>query len=198
MRLKWIIGGVASLFIAVSCSSGDSGNGKFPKDFNSRTDSEKVAYMMEAVSPDSVARYICYASLGDIPEARIDSLSIAVYYAFEHYKGDDLARFGESFDNMQDNLPLDKKMKLMKLAGLDDPMGIGLKLGLEFIEQIRDNKLSADKVAEEIAAFKKSCANDPETYSRFVKGFKAALKANGTTELPAGVYQRFVNMSETL
>lgn len=152
--------------------------------------------MMEAVSPDSVARYICYAALGEIPEAKIDSLGIAIFYAFEHYKGDDLVHFGEAYDNMQDLLPLDKKMKLMRLAGTEDSTGLGYKLGLEYVEHIRDSKISADDVAKEIANFKKACASDHETYVRFVKGFKAALKANGGTDLPQGVYTRFANMTE--
>lgn len=187
----------ALLLVLTSACKGDKNPyGDFPKDFNERSDSQKIAYMMQAVTPDSVARFIVNASLGKIPGERIDSMSIAVLYAYEHYRGDDLTRFGESFDNIQNSLPLDEKMKMMKMAGTEDPMGLGYKLGLEYFQQIRDNQMTAEEVSNDIRAFRKSCAGDHDTYTKFVKGFKTALRAEGDRGLPKGVYSKFENMPE--
>lgn len=169
---------IGILFIMTGCGQSGNGNGNFPEDFNTRTDQQKIAYVMEAATPDSVARFICYAALGQIDGIRVDSVNQAVMYAYEHYQGADAEAFGREFDRVQDNLPLDSKMRIMKLAGTQDPLGLGLQLGLHYIDRIRDQRLSADDVREEISSFHKACSTDTATYVRFVKGVKAALRAD--------------------
>lgn len=183
-------------FILTGCGGSGKGNGNFPEDFNTRTDGQKVAYVMEATSPDSVARFICYAALGQVDGVRMDSVSQAVMYAYEHYQGADAEAFGREFDRVQENLPLDDKMRIMKLAGTQDPLGLGLQLGLHYIDRIRDNKLSAGDVKAEISAFHKACANDTDTYVRFVKGVKAAVKADNGRGLSPQVRNELNTLEE--
>ncbi len=182
-----------------ACKGNRGGNGNFPDDFNGRTDGEKVAYMMEAATPDSVARFICYASLGYIDGVSLKSVNDAVLYATEHYKREEeLTQFGVEFENIQVGLPLADHMKIMKLAGTEDPMGMGLRLGLDYFEQLRDGQKSAAEVDREIAAFRKACGNDTATYVRFVKGFKAALREGGGRGIDPNVYRKYSNMPESL
>lgn len=187
--------------LATGCgSSTNKYGGDFPKDFNSRSDEEKIAYMMEAVTPDSVARFITYASLGYIPDVTLKSVNVAYNYAYQHYQNQDenQTKFIVEFDNFQNALSLDDKMKIMKAAGQEDPMGLGLRLGLDYFEQLRDKKMSLKEVDDEIRSFRKACGNDTAMYVRFVKGFKAALNTDGGKSIDAKIYAKYRNLPEQL
>lgn len=187
-------------FLSGCSGSGKGRNGDFPKDFDTRSDEEKIAYMMEAVEPDSVARYIANAALGDIPEGKIRSVSAAYNYAYQHYQnqGENQTKFIVEFDNVQNELSLDDKMKIMKAAGQEDPMGLGLRLGLDYYEQLRDKKMTLRQVDEEVAAFRRACGNDTATYVRFIKGFKAALNTDGGKSVDRAVYDKYRSLPEHL
>lgn len=181
--------------IMPSCG-GKGGSGDFPDNFGTIGDAGRVAYMMKAVSPDSVARFICDAALGKIEGARIDSLPTATLYAYEHYKDTDLASFAAQYDSYSQSLPLEEKMKLYALAGSYDPQQLGYQLGLEYVGNIRSKKMTADEVAAELAAFKKACSRDHDTYRRFVKGFKVVLELEKGNGISGDIYRRFINLSE--
>lgn len=183
--------------IAVSCGNGKDSAGDFPRDFNSRSDKEKVAYMMEAVTPDSVARFICDAALGDIPGVKIDTMAVAVSYVFEAYKDEDVInQFGGELDSYERSLPLDKRMQLLKISGDADPMGLGYQLGLEYVGKIREKSMTTDDIDKELKSFKKACGSDFDTYRRFVQGFKVALHEDAGKDFPQAVYNKYINMSE--
>lgn len=176
-----------------SCSG--KGNGNFPSDFESIGDAARIEYMMKHVEPDSVARFLVDVSLGRVEGARIDTLPTAVLYCYEHYKDDDLASFSNQFDIYTQSLPLPERMKIYSLAGQIDPQQLGYQLGLEYVNTIRNRKMTPDQVAEEIKEFKKACATDTATYRRFVQGFKVVLgmERNG---ISPEVYNKFINLSE--
>lgn len=180
--------------MSASCS-GHRESGAFPDDFNSRSDARKVEYVMRNATPDSVARFICAAALGDVEGARIDTLANATLYAYETYKDADLQTFAMAYDEYAESLPLDKKMRLRKLAAEEDPMGMGYQLGLEYVNSIRTDHKNASQVEAEISALKKACSANPEdsaTFSRFMKGFKVALEYDGNNEIPREIYNRYV------
>ena len=54
---------------------------------------------MKNTTPDSVARFICRAALGQVKGAGIESLGVATSYAYEKYSGNDLDSFGDEYDN---------------------------------------------------------------------------------------------------
>lgn len=178
----------------VSCGSGGTSTSKFPEDFNKKSDEEKVAYLMQTASPDSVARFICRAALGEIPGVKIDTLAIATLYAYETYKDKNLETFSHAYDAFADELPLDKKMTLRKLAAMEDPMQLGYALGLEYVNSIRLDHKNAKAVEEEIAALKKVCAQNPEDsamFPRFMKGFQVALEIDGAGDVPKEIYNKY-------
>lgn len=181
-------------FLAIGCRK-KGGSADFPDDFNSRSDTEKIAYMMEAVGPDSVARFICSASLGKIDGVKLDSMSMAVLYAYENYRDAEAQTiFGETLDSMQNSLPLAEKMEMLRKVGTEDAMGLGLRMGLEYVEQIREHHINANEALEEIKAFRKACGSDVDTYNRFITGLKVALKENGHRDLEKGVYEKLMNI----
>lgn len=184
------------MIVATACHSGRNGELDLPKDFNSRTDAEKVKYLMEAVSPDSVAVLLCRATLGELPELKIDTFANATLYAYENYRGDELNSFSNSLEGYKENLSLEKKMKIYKVASEEDPMGLGYSLGLEYVSQIRTKGMTEKDVEAELAAFKKACAADPQTYTRFIKGFKTALREDKGQGIPKDIYQKYLNISE--
>lgn len=203
MMKKFCLGlsGLVLALLSSACSgAGKDGNRDLPKDFQGRSDEQKVAYMMEAVEPDSVARFIVYSSLSSDPEVRIVSLSSAYNYAYQHYQnmGDRQEKFILEFEQLSGELPLDERMRLMKAAGQEDSLGLGLRLGIEYFKALREKKMTLQQVDGEIAAFRRACGNDTATYVRFVKGFKAALNTDGGRSVDRAVYAKYAAYPESM
>lgn len=190
----------AAVALLLAGCSGSNNNGEVPKDFEQRTDEQKVAYMMEAVEPDSVARFIVYSSLNDDPHTHISSLNKAYNYAYQHYQnmGDKQVKFIMEFEQLTGELPLDERMRLMKAAGQEDSLGLGLRLGIEYFKALREKKTTLNEVDAEIAAFRRACGNDTATYVRFIKGFKAALNTDGGRSVDRAVYAKYAAYPETM
>lgn len=192
-RLKIFI--LAASFLTLSaCGNGKNNKSDgFPDNFNSLDDAAKVAFIMKNASPDSVARFICNASLGKNPKAKIDTLAIASAYAYENYKDSDLLVFSKELDDYSANLPLDDKMKIYMMSGTIDPQGLGYELGLEYVNHIREEKMTIEEIIKELDAFKKACGNDSTTYIRFLKGFKTVLRIDHGKDLREDIYKHFID-----
>lgn len=184
---------IASGMIMASCGSKKSVEQEVSENLSNLSDTAKVAYMMRVVTPDSVARYICDASLGRYPQARIDTFTIATAYAYQHYADTCLISFSQELDYYSANLPLPDKMKIYSMGGQSNPQGLGYEMGLEYVNYIRENKMSVDDVKREINAFKDACGEDSLTYIRFLKGFKTVLNADRGKDLPEQIYTVFIN-----
>lgn len=183
---------IAALLTA--CSGTKKGDNRFDEGFQKLSDGEKVAFVMQNASPDSVARFIVNASIGRIPGVAIQSLPEATLYAYEHYKNEkDLQTFSAAYDDYAESLPLEGKMKIMKLVGEIDPQGIGYQLGLQYVSHIRDGEMSVDEVTKEIEAFRKACADDDMMFQRFITGFKVALEEDHGKDLKDDIYLKFKN-----
>ncbi|MDE6019157.1 MAG: hypothetical protein K2G85_10135 [Muribaculaceae bacterium] len=187
---------MALILMIPACGSKNKNSGDFPENFNSLSDEQKVAYMMEHVSADSVARFIIFAALGKIDNVRIDSLNNAALKAYETYKDTALQSFSWEFDRIGEELPIHDKMRLRTLIGSEDPQGLGLTLGLEYLNRIRVNNMSAEQVFEELTEFKKASADDPDLYARFLIGFRTVLRYDKNSDMPKEIYDRFLNFDE--
>lgn len=165
----------------------------FPENFGEIGDAGRVAYMMKQTTPDSVARFICASALGNVEGSRIDTLALATAYAYENYNGADVNTFGTEFDRYVSSLSLADRMRIYAMAGTEDPQGLGLKLGLEYMQTIRDNNMTVEEVEKELMEFKKACANDSDTYQRFLIGFKTVLQADHGKDMPQEIYDKFIN-----
>ncbi len=181
------------LIFLVGCKGSSSGYGNLPSDFQQRSDTQKIMYLVDNVPPDSVARFICAAAIDEVPGVTLDSLSTVTLYAYNHYKGKDLEAFQNAFDEFPESLPLAQKMKLLFKASLNDPIQLGYQLGLEYTSQIREQHKSVSDVEREIKEFRKACGSDVDTYNRFLQGFKIALEADRGKDLPEDIYRRFIN-----
>ncbi len=178
----------------MACGRGKDNNAdSFPENFSTLDDASKVSFVMKHASPDSVARFLCDASLGKVPQGKIDTLAIAVAYAYENYADSALMVFSQEFDDYSSNLPLDQKMRIYSMAGTSDPQRLGYELGLEYVSHIRANRMSVADIRKELEAFKRACANDSDTYRRFIKGFKTVLKVDHGKDLPEEVYKSFID-----
>ena len=185
---------VGALATAVAACGGKGSDGSsFPEGFNTLSDAQRVAYVMEKASPDSVARFICLAALGKVPGAKIDTLATASLYAYEHYSDSTLTIFSDEFDRFSSSLPLPDRMRIIAQAGLIDPQGLGYELGLHYVDQIREQKMTPAQVKEEVEALRKACADDPKTFTRFLTGFKTVLKLDRGKDLDAEIYDTFIN-----
>ena len=184
----------SALFLMLSACGGkkESVSGELPDGFNKLDDASKVAYVMKVSSPDSVARFICDASLGKLPDVRLDTFAIAAAYAYEHYTDSCLRIFSEEIDSYSSNLPLPDKMRIYFMAGKSDPQRMGYQLGLEYVAHIREDSMSVSQIREEIAEFRNACADDSATYRRFIKGFHTVLELDKGKDLPEEVYNTFI------
>ncbi len=187
---------MALILLIPACGGKGKNAGDFPDGFASLSDQQKVTYMMEHVSADSVARFIIYASLGKIEGVSIDTLSNATLKAYETYTDTALQSFSWEFDRIAEELPLHDKMRLRILVGAEDPQGLGLTLGLEYLNQIRVKDMSADEVLAELQALKKASADDPDMYARFLIGFRTVLRYDKNSDMPKEIYTRFLNYDE--
>lgn len=184
-----------SAALLLTCCGGNSHTAErqWPADFNLRDDAAKVDYMMKQVSPDSVARFICDGALGKIGGVKIDTIAIAVAYAYENYNDSSLMTFSREFDDYSSNLDLSDKMMIYLMAGLSDPKRLGYELGLEYVDHIREDSMKVADVKKEIEAFKTACADDSVTYIRFLKGFKTVLRLDHGKDLPEEIYTAFID-----
>lgn len=184
------------LIAGAACSGKKNSADSFPEGFDQLSDQQKVAYMMQHASADSVARFIIYAALGQIEGIHIDTLNNATLKAYEAYTDTALQSFSWEFDRLAEELPLHQKMKLRALVGAEDPQGLGLTLGLEYLNQIRVKGMTADQVLEELKALKKASKEDPDLYARFLIGFRTVLRYDKNSDMPKEIYTRFLNFDE--
>lgn len=195
MKRFSIFPAVCVALLMAGCGRGGSNTqSQYPDNFNAIGDTARVGYMIRTVSPDSVARFICRAALGQLEGTRIDSLGIATNYAYEQYIGKDADLFGSEYDNFVNSLPLADKMRMYAMAGVEDPQGLGLQLGLEYMQSIREKNMSVSDVEKELEEFRKACGDDKDTYNRFIIGFRTVLEADSGRDMPKEIYDRFINL----
>ena len=187
---------MAFIFLISACGGKKGEASAFPDGFASLSDEQKVVYMMEHASADSVARFIIFASLGRIEGVRIDTLNNATLKAYETYADTALQSFSWEFDRVAEELPLHDKMRLRALVGSEDPQGLGLTLGLEYLNQIRVKGMTSDDVAAELQELKRASADDPDMYARFLIGFRTVLRYDKNSDMPAEIYRRFLEYDE--
>lgn len=194
MKKLLLICGIAITLLCFYNCGGNDGNGlkDLPKNFNSMSDSQKVAWMMEKVTPDSLARFLFQAALGRIPGVKIDTLAMATLYAYENYKDSALIAFSDEYDRYPQSLSLPDRMKVYIIAGRSDPMGLGYSLGLEYVNQIRENQMSTQQIDAELKALKEVCGTDTMMFDRFMKGFRVALKVDHGHNLPESIYNKYI------
>lgn len=184
------------LLLIPACGGKNKNSNAFPEGFGNLSDEQKVAYMMQHASADSVARFIIYAALGKVEGVRIDTLNNATLKAYETYTDTALQTFSWEFDRVAEELPLHDKMKLRAMVGSEDPQGLGLTLGLEYLNQIRVKGMTADQVMEELSALKEASKDDPDLYARFIIGFRTVLRYDRNSDMPAEIYTKFLNYDE--
>lgn len=189
---------VALMLVGMSffggCRNKEGGENVLPKGGENMSDTQKVEYMMKQTTPDSVARFICRAALGQIEGVKIDTLSNATLYAYENYRDDDLQTFSQAYESFIDSLPLNLKMRLHKLEAEQDPMGLGYELGLGYVNVIRMEKKDAASIEKEIENLRQECMKSPEdtaTFTRFKTGFKVALDMDGSSDVPKSIYLKY-------
>lgn len=182
-----------AIMTATSCGGSKSAEVQpLPDNFSNLPDVAQVDFMMKHTSPDSVARFICNASLGKAPGAALDSLNIAVAYAYTNYNDSNLIVFSREFDDFSSNLPLNDKMKIYSLTGKYDPQRLGYELGLEYVNHIRESRMTVEQIRRELKSFREVCDTDSDMFIRFMKGFKTVLRVDHGKDLPEDIYQTFI------
>ena len=188
--------GIVTLILTGCKSKSNEAETGFPSALNAGSDADRVAYVMQNATPDSVARFVCMAAIGRVPGTHIDTMAIATAYAYDHYNDADRETFGEAMDRFVEALPLADRMLIYRKAGADNMQGLGYELGLEYLARIRENQMSLQEVDQEIEAFKEACVDDTLTYNRFLIGLKTAIIADSNNSVPAAVAQKYGRISD--
>lgn len=181
------------LMCVCSCKRGNGDDGPYPANFNSIGDAGRVAYIMRVAEPDSVARFVYNAALGKVEGTRIDTLGVAITYVNEKYTGEKLDKYYIAAENMKAMMSLADKMKVYTMEGYEDPEGVGFTLGLEYMQNIRERNLQVEDIRKEIEDFRKAMRKDPQTFDRFIIGFKTVLKNDRNKDLPMAIYNAFID-----
>lgn len=187
-----------SLLLAIfliACSKGDKSN--LPENFKSLSTDDKMAFLMDHMTPDSLARFLCNSAMGKVYNSRIE-LQPAMAYAYEHYNEDDQVAFALACEEYQQSLPLHEKVKFAKLAATEDPDIMSYELGLAYVGDIRENHKDVAQVTEEIDKLTKECRSDPDFYKRFMKGFKTALRLDRHRDLDDKIYLKFISYPDSI
>ena len=197
LKMKTRVLGVGVMMLTLLSGCGKEGKKSepgFPPDFNNRSDSEKVAFVMRTASPDSVARFVMETALGRKKGLSLDTLAIAELYVYSNYDSEKQLAYAEESDRIKENLSLSEQMYLFKKGSTESPVVLGLNLGLSYLSHIREHNLSVKEVEKEISDFKKMCGEDTTTYRRFVTGFTEALRQDKDKDVKREIYDRFINM----
>lgn len=182
--------------VAVSgCKKKEIAN--LPNTFNSLSTEEKMEYLIKKLPPDSVALFICEASMGKKYDSRIE-LGEAVNYAYTHYNDSTMVIFDDALNQYGDRLPLNERAKFFKLINISDPDMLAYELGLKFVGTIRENDMDVKTVKEELDRFMKESEAEPDTYKRFIKGFKNALEYDRGHDLDEKIYKTFITYPDSI
>ncbi|MDE6867298.1 MAG: hypothetical protein K2J23_07880 [Muribaculaceae bacterium] len=195
MKTRGMVLTLLLLSLLAGCGKNDKKQeAGFPADFNSLSDSQKVAFVMRTSTPDSVARFVMEAAMGRKKDITIDSLGVAELYVYSNYDSDKQIIYAEEAGRIKDNFSLSDQMYLFKKGSTEDPVVFGLNLGLAYLSRVREHNLSVSDIDKEIKDFKKACGSDTATYRRFVTGFTEALRQDKDKDLNSDIYNRFINM----
>ena len=169
----------------------------FPGDFKSLPTDKKMEYLMANMRPDSVALYICDAAMGKKYDSRIE-LAEAKAYAYDHYNEEQILAFEQACSDYKEDLPLNEKVKFIKLEAAEDPDMYSYELGLKYIGKIREDKKDIKQVEEELDKLMKECQTDKDFYKRFMKGFKTALDYDRHHDLDDKIYLKFISYPDSI
>lgn len=158
-----------------SCGGGKSSSEATVAPGPGATDKEKVGYMAQLCTPDSLARFICYGALGKSESGKIDSLAMAQLYAIEIYQADDrkMAEFSRAYDETVEQLPLADHYRLTVMTGTLDDTQMPLDLGLRYGARVAREKLPAATVKADTIALSRIV--DSHFFELFKRAFETAL-----------------------
>lgn len=167
---------LGSSLLLTSCGGGKSSSESTVAPGDGATDRDKVVYMAQLNTPDSLARFICYGALGKSADGRIDSLAMAQLYALEIYAADDkkIAEFSRAYDETVERLPLADNYRLAQMTGTLDDTQMPIDLGLRYGARVVREKLPASKVKGDTVALSKLV--DPHFFELFRNAFNTAMK----------------------
>ena len=168
--------------VTIFMGCNDHKSSAFPEDFVNKTDTAKIAFLMEKVNPDSVARFIGYSALYENDSIRrIKDFPQAVRFAYIKYNEQDRIPFSIALQKFTDSIPLEKRLYIYKLASPGNLDRLGFLLGKDYLEtenyipgKLDDSQIEKINI---INVFKKICNSDTASFKSFLEGFTLAIKS---------------------
>ncbi|MBD5232398.1 MAG: hypothetical protein HDS66_09670 [Bacteroidales bacterium] len=177
--------------LLTACKSGetqDASLADMTREIANKPDSLKVKQLLEARIPmDSVAVIVTKMAIGEVPGVNIDNLADIDAFLYMNRSEKDYEVYTLAMDSYSKKLPLSKRFRLYKKSPLIDKDKLGYQLGLEYVSDVIDRKLTIGKVDKEIAEFRRECGEDEDTYNRFLKAFQVGINTRSPEEIPADI-----------
>lgn len=140
---------------------------------------------------DSLGIYMAKIAAGEVQGIEVKSFADVDAYLYSAKGESAYELYYLAFDEYSKSLPLVKKLSLMRKSSLADPEKIGYQLGLEYVNDVIDKKLTLGKIDNEIASLRQACSNDEDTYKRFLKGFAIGLKTRAPGQVPSDILTQY-------
>lgn len=191
---------VILLFVLSACAGSEenSVDASLPSDFASLPDTAKVRVLLDqGVSADSLAAFVCESlngKHGNVSFSDFDGIEI---YVGERMGDEAAGMYGMSFEMYMQYLPLDKRYKVKIAMPLTDIETLGYTLGLEYVNQVIDNQMTIGQVDREVAALRRVCASDEDTFEHFLKGFATGIQisTSAAREVPSAIVTKYGSAS---
>lgn len=130
---------------------------------------------MREFSPDSLAVIICKSVLGELgEEKKISDLRGSLIYIVENYNDSSLQVFNQKLQNYTDTVQTKTRFKIYSLAAEGNEIRLGYQLGLEYLDSIKENKMTAEEVINNISYFSENY-EDSSKYNNLLQGFSVAV-----------------------
>lgn len=182
------------LIINAGCkNSAETGiDASLPANFAALSDTAKVRVLIDrGITPDSLAAFVCESINGKHGDIRFSEFDDIEIYIGEKLGDEAAGMYGMSFEMNMQQLPLDKRYTIKMSLPLTDITTLGYTLGLEYVNQVIENKMTIGQVDREIAEFRRACASDEDTYEHFLKGFSTGIQVSTDKDISPAIVAKY-------
>lgn len=181
-----------TLLMGACSSSNQEQENALPADFASMNDTAKLGVLVrQGLSPDSIALYVLHTAEGRNPGVKFTDYANMDVYLYGALGDEGFNSYRIAYDDYVATMPLVPKLKQLQASPDHDPQSVGFELGLEYINQVLDQKMTIGKVDREVAELHRALGQDEDTYSRFLQGFAAAIASRPAGQVPADITKQY-------
>lgn len=180
------------LLTACGSKEGEQQTSDIPDDFSTLSDTQKIQRLIDAkVTTDSIAHFVTECLDGRHPGVTIKDPDAVMLYVGEKLGDEEMGNYAMSFDMYLQALSPASKYKTRIAMPATDRERLGYDLGLEYVNQVVDKKLTIGQVDRDVTALQRAAATDEDTYENFLTGFAEGIKLSADRGIPTAVISKY-------